>query len=493
MEAIAGNAVTLNGIDAATGTYLVPPMGTGQVARLAADRRPAPRELAELRARRHRDSQRFLGVREGIDPVDLSSAGWAVVFASDADQAVREALSPLLRRREEQAGGVHPHRYREFTGPDGLLPDDTKGRFLARHGIGPGPADPDRVPYYLLLVGSPDRIPFSVQHQLDVQYAVGRLDLPDIEGYARYADAVVAAETGTGRSGRRRGVLFAPRHDGDQATELSLEGLVRPLSDQLPADLSDRWVFDPVVGDAATVKVLRDVLSTAGVPDVLVTATHGLGFPASDPRQRAQQGALLCQDWIGPAEAGPVAREHYLAGEDVDPSWDLTGLVAFHLACFGAGTPATDGFAVVEAGPRILAPEAFVAALPQAMLTNPGGPALAVIGHVDRTWGYSFAWPGAGFQTEVVRSMLRRVCAGQPVGFAMEFLNQRYAELASEVAELVNAVEEGVRVDDEELAALWTASLDMRGYAVLGDPAVHIVPDVAAADVSGATPVAHPG
>ena len=54
--------------------------------------------------------------------------------------------------------------------------------------------DPRRVPYYLLLAGSPDQVPFEVQYQLGVSYAVGRLDLGDAEACAAYAASVVAAE-----------------------------------------------------------------------------------------------------------------------------------------------------------------------------------------------------------------------------------------------------------------------------------------------------------
>ena len=71
----------------------------------------------------------------------------------------------------------------------------------------------------------------------------------------------------------------------------------------------------------------------------MLTATHGIGFPADDPRQRAHQGALICQEWPGPQATGPVPESQYFSADDVPAGADLTGLVAFHFACFGAGTP----------------------------------------------------------------------------------------------------------------------------------------------------------
>jgi hypothetical protein len=196
-------SVTINGINAATGHYLLPPMTTGDVAQLALGNVAAPLEIAELRARRHRTTERFLGVREGVNPTDLGEAGWGVVFPASSDAGVREALAPLLEHRRNQATALDERRYRELVGEKGLHPNESKGAFLARHGVGPGPADPDRMPFYLLLVGGPDSVPFQVQHQLDVQYAVGRLSFDDIESYARYAEAVVASERARSAPARR--------------------------------------------------------------------------------------------------------------------------------------------------------------------------------------------------------------------------------------------------------------------------------------------------
>ena len=53
----------------------------------------------------------------------------------------RMALRPLLEHRKAQATRKHAHYYKEYAGADGYRPNETKLKFLARMGAGPGPAD----------------------------------------------------------------------------------------------------------------------------------------------------------------------------------------------------------------------------------------------------------------------------------------------------------------------------------------------------------------
>lgn len=186
-------SIALNGVDGATGGALFPDLTVGDVARMAQGFTLEPAHLSEVRFRRDACASRF-AVEEGVDPRDLSQAGWGVVFAQADGKAaaIREALGELLAHRRVQAG----ERYRELLGEEGYRPGESKQKFLTRHGVGPGPVDPDKVPYYLLLVGSPEEIPYRLQYQLDVPYAVGRLWLESLDDYAAYARSVVAAETG---------------------------------------------------------------------------------------------------------------------------------------------------------------------------------------------------------------------------------------------------------------------------------------------------------
>ena len=483
--------VFVNGVNGATGGYLLPPLAPRDISAAARGDPVDEDQLGELRWRHRQHDEATFAPREGVDPMDLAASGWGVVFAHDADPAVREALEPLLDHRRRQAAAVDERRYREFTGADGYRPGESKQDFLRRHGVGPGPADPDVVPYYLLLVGDPEAIPFTFQYQLDVQYAVGRLDLDGPEDHASYARSVLRAE-GPTPSRVPRFALFGTQNPDDRATALSANHLVIPLAEALSRRGHGLRVDEPLVGETAGKRQLTDLLCAPDRPDVVLTATHGIGFPADDPRQRAHQGALICQEWPGPQATGPVVESQYFSADDVPAGADLTGLVAFHFACFGAGTPTLDGFVRSNGDRARLASRPFTARLPQRLLSQRAGGALAVVGHVDRAWGYSFMWPSVGSQTEVFASSLLRLAAGHPVGSAFEWFNEKYAEIATVLSQELEDVEFGKRPDDLVLADLWIANNDARNVVILGDPAVRLAAAPVATPVPGAAAAASP-
>jgi hypothetical protein len=138
--------VAVNGIDALTGEYLLPGLTSSDLA-AAVHVDGSDRSTKELLARHRATTERVYAPRYGIDAADLTQAGWGAVFAADADPAVRSALRPLLEHRQSQAGAQVERRYREFAGLDGLRHGESKQAFTRRHGSGPGPVDPDVMPY----------------------------------------------------------------------------------------------------------------------------------------------------------------------------------------------------------------------------------------------------------------------------------------------------------------------------------------------------------
>ena len=463
-----------NGINAETGEYDFPPMDGKRLTELLYKKEKeegAPENLSELKAKAQQKQTAAFGVMEGIEPDKLDQAGWGIIFAHDADPQIKEALSPLIQWREKTTKGL----FQVYDNKRGHRPNESKTNFLKRVGKkGPGPVDPKKVPYYLLIVGDPNRIPYRFQSQLDVQYAVGRIHFETLDEYANYAHSVVKAESGQVKLPRTAN-FFGVANQGDKATELSSKYLVDPLYKKFKDEHKD-WNFSAFMEDEATKGQLSTLLGGDDSPAFLFSASHGMGFSNGSREQFPHQGGLLCQDWPGPGQwRGSIPRDFYFSGEDLSDDSNLLGMIAFFFACYGGGTPKLDEFAKQAFKERAeIAPRNFLAQLPAKMLSRPRGGALAVAGHVERAWGYSFIWPGAGAQTEVFESTIKSLLSGKPIGLALEYFNERYAELSTVLVDEIEKIEFDDPYDPYEVAGMWTANNDARGYALLGDPAVRL-------------------
>jgi hypothetical protein len=352
-------------------------------------------------------------------------------------------------------------------------------RWLARNGVARGSVIPTKVPYYLLIVGGPEKIPYSFCNQLDVEYAVGLLHLDSVAEYEQYVKGVLKYEN-EAISNTRDAVFFATRHSGDHATLLSADHLVTGLVDGDPNSddtrgIGERWGYriNKLLGSAATKAALTEIFNrSVGPPALLFTATHGIGFPSGHADQRTRQGALLCQDWCG---SGPVNVGDFFAADDLSPQSSAAGLVIFSFACFSAGTPSHDRF-IHRAGvqPPPIADGPFISALPKKLLSLPNGSALAFIGHIERAWGCSIITANAGAQLLPFQNAVGRIFIGEPIGHAMRDFNDRYAALSTSLSAMLEQISYGMKISNADVAASWLGRNDAEGYVLLGDPAIKL-------------------
>lgn len=239
-----------------------------------------------------------------------------------------------------------------------------------------------KVPYYVLLIGHPSRIPFSFQYLLDVEYAVGRLDFDVAVGYRRYIAALIDYEQATVAPYDNSIAFFGTRHPFDRATQLSADWLVKPIANSFAvggefASAVPSYQTHTVLGSSATKTTLGEILGGVGPlgrAGLLFSATHGMGgWPSGHHDQTARHGALLCQDWPGLGQKSPA---HYFAFAAADVAADahVHGMVAFFFACYGAGTPQWDPFQHKPGtSPSVIASKPLVASLPKNLLSHPEG------------------------------------------------------------------------------------------------------------------------
>jgi hypothetical protein len=191
-----------------------------------------------------------------------------------------------------------------------------------------------------------------------------------------------------------------------------------------------------------------------------------------------------------------------ITAEDMASRPFLPGGMWFFFACFGAGTPHRSAYhhwlaalrdiglygrnidAVLKSLPGEKEPP-FVAALPQAALANPNGP-LAVMGHVDLAWTFSFQDVGT---TNKYRSdarfqdIFRTIVAGKRAGAGYAKLQSVFKEASVDLTTLYDkearTKTRGGEVTEDrarktQKATLWMLRQDLSAYVLLGDPAARL-------------------
>lgn len=430
-------------------------------------------------------------LRTDADPNDLRLQRWGVIVPEGKEGDVLiEAMAPLIRLREEEQG-AEATIYRVPPEMDAKSAVAWKDKVYWAEDV-----DEDDRPLYLMLLGDVDRVSLELQHSLANCALVGRCHFNDGQGeptpetYAAYAEKVVryAREATAAES---PDVLFHVARDGTNAT-MSAEAMLMQPSLELTAQKKASGRLD--LRDVREIEAEdADTFVAAGAnttPSVLMSISHGLGAPRRgwrfEDEARRRQGALV----LGPNDVLDAER---LAGQSF-----LPGGLWFLLACFGAGTPSTSAY---HAWLSLLAQEGdyggkansvlaslptggqrpFVAALPQAALANPRGP-LAVVGHMDLAWTYGFA--NAANLTESRKTRFfsalevwaRGSRAGVGLGALMRFYRETNDALMASYQSDADARARGraETAERKQRGHLWMLRNDLRGYVLLGDPAVRL-------------------
>jgi hypothetical protein len=151
--------------------------------------------------------------------------------------------------------------------------------------------------------------------------------------------------------------------------------------------------------------------------------------------------------------------------------------VYFMFNCYGCGWPKHDTYTRLLEHHPIISETDMLAKLPQALLSHRNGSALAVLGHVDRSWSCSYS-SNLGSQIGGFREILNSIMSGDRIGYATDDWNFRWAQLSANLTDNVVPNFKRKVISAKDLQEAWIARDDARNYIVFGDPAVQLRTDV---------------
>lgn len=275
-------------------------------------------------------------------------------------------------------------------GEDGGLfkPDESATAWITRHYASMRTVVPlQGVPYYVLIVASPADIPFEFQYELDLFWAVGCIWFDTADEFRQYADSVVKYETAATVLASRQLAFFNTCNEGDVATNLLTNQMALPL-------LKGTDISKPIgQGKKQNFEVQRFLGDSAG---------------------KESLGKIL----RGDIPNGPATPDQVFAGADISADAKIHGMIDFMFACYGVGWPQNDTYSRTATAAPQIASVSGLAQLPRKLLAHPESGALAVLGHIDRAWGWSFESDNGTAQNGDFRMILNGLMAGNRIGQA---------------------------------------------------------------------------
>jgi hypothetical protein len=413
------------------------------------------------------------GVRDERDWTD-PRIGWSLLLPhrNDLDSTALASPAdapPAIHRLWEKRGRPPIYRY-DASAPDRAgyvrryAPDGNQEQDLddasSCYGFGV-----NALPFYLLIYGGPDEVPWDLQRRLNGNRAVGRLvELPD-GGLDRYVDHLIKGWPDS-RAEPKAPLVWSTGHDW--VTKVMWRMVGEPLNQwyarQKALKARAVGIFEEHATSTRLAEMLRD-----RTPGLIVTTSHG-DMDVTRPEIDRRIGLPVDGDGLSfDADA--------LLG-----AWQPDGAIWFALACCSAGTDRPNGF------DGLLDPNSDAHAALDAVATQLGArvapwplrllaadrPARAFIGHVEPTFDRTMRDDRTkqSLMSGVVEALTERIYNPNPlpVGFALRPHYRPLANLYDEDSSAARALNKAEPDAEVRLLDTRLRQRDLRGLMLLGDP-----------------------
>lgn len=417
------------------------------------------------------------------DPFDKEKNKWTYVISENEPKSQREEIKKAIKPLADLRGMRIPDQPLVYRGGNDEM--DWLSWLSRTYRTIPKELRPD----YILLIGSPDLIPFGFQAKLDLEANVGRVDFDTIADLKNYVKKICDFYDKPPKL-QKEVLFFATNHgivnNKRDATHYSLNHMVNPLIDYCKKN--GIAVTSKLENEATKTNLIESFQKSEAV--LAYAACHGVGDVdgLDENKQKELVGAMCCQNYLNNKnDETELLRAVDIPMNESFLSWG----VFFQFSCFSYGTPKYNTIAKFSlAGaqkPIQLASKDFVASIPKKLLAHSKGP-VAFIGHVDAAWLAGFYDGGKVADKEserreldVYESIIESIFNKQTLGAAMHDMNMKFAQNAGAFTNLIltyqqqkgsKAPKDQIESTAKDLGKTFIVSNDSENFMLFGDPAL---------------------